>query len=92
MVIRHAGTIIGGLMAWQEDDHGIIENVFVCKSWRNRGLAKYLLVQALIYLKTNELYSTHLEVVTTNQFALSLYQSVGFHVDSEEIRYFIQLN
>lgn len=92
MVIRHAGTIVGGLMAWQEDDHGIIEDVFVRRSWRNRGLAKYLLVQALIYLKTNELHSAHLEVVTTNQSALSLYQSVGFHVDSEEIRYFIQLN
>ncbi|MCL9660056.1 GNAT family N-acetyltransferase [Paenibacillus hunanensis] len=62
------------------------------KSWRNRGLAKHLLVQALIYLKTNELHSTKLEVMTTNQSALSLYQSVGFCVDSEETRYFIQLN
>ncbi|MFD1178543.1 GNAT family N-acetyltransferase [Paenibacillus puldeungensis] len=92
MVIRQTDTIIGGLMAWQEDDHGVIEDVFVREPWRKRGFAKYLLTQALRYLKANQLPCANLMVLTTNKSALSLYESVGFHADKEEIRYFIKLN
>lgn len=91
MVIRQQDTIVAGLMAWQEEDYGVIENVFVREPWRKRGFAKYLLTQALKYLKANELQSANLMVETTNKSALSLYESVGFYTDSEEIRYFIKL-
>lgn len=92
MVIRQTDAIVGGLMAWQEDDHGVIEDVFVRESWRKRGFAKYLLTQALRYLKANQLQYANLMVLTTNKSALSLYESVGFHADKEEIRYFTKLN
>lgn len=92
MVIRHADTIIGGLMAWQEEEHGVIEDVFVREPWRKRGIARYLLTQALQYLKSHQLPNANLMVLTTNQSALSLYESVGFTMDKEEIRYFIKLN
>lgn len=51
MVVREADTIVGSLMAWREGDQGLIENVFV----RERRIAKYMLTQALNYLKANEL-------------------------------------
>ncbi|WHX51396.1 GNAT family N-acetyltransferase [Paenibacillus woosongensis] len=92
MVIRQRGTIVGGLMAWQEADHGVIEDVFVREPWRKRGIAKYLLTQALKYLKANQLQSVSLMVLTTNKSALALYESVGFCVDKEEVRYFTELN
>lgn len=91
MVIRQSDTIVGGLMAWQEEDHGVIEDVFVREPWRKRGIAKYLLTQALRYLKSNQLQDASLEVLTTNKSALSLYESVGFNIEREEIRYFIDL-
>ncbi|WP_353057114.1 MULTISPECIES: GNAT family N-acetyltransferase [Paenibacillus] len=44
MVIRQTDTIVGGLMAWQEEaGHGVIEDIFVRESWRKRGFARYLL-------------------------------------------------
>ena len=92
MVIRQSDAIVGGLMAWQEADHGVIEDVFVREPWRKRGIAKYLLTQALKYLKSHQLQNANLMVLTTNKSALSVYESVGFCADKEEIRYFTKLN
>ncbi|WP_230873666.1 GNAT family N-acetyltransferase [Paenibacillus woosongensis] len=92
MVIRQKDAIVGGLMAWQGADHGVIEDVFVREPWRKRGIAKYLLTQALKYLKANQLQSASLMVLTTNKSALALYESVGFCADKEEVRYFTELN
>ncbi|MGG4440405.1 GNAT family N-acetyltransferase [Brevibacillus fortis] len=88
MVIRHNDTIAAGLMAWREEDEGVVEDVFVQEPWRQRGFAKFLLTQALGYLKSHELKSAYLMVETTNQSALALYESVGFQIDKEEIRYY----
>ncbi|MFD0589945.1 GNAT family N-acetyltransferase [Paenibacillus sp. GCM10027627] len=92
VVIRQSDVIVGGLMAWQEAKHGVIEDVFVREPWRNRGIAKYLLTQALKYLKSHQLQTAKLMVLPTNKSALSLYESVGFYTDSEEIRYFTKLD
>ncbi len=67
------------------------EDVFVQEPWRKRGFAKFLLAQALEYLKAHELNSAYLKVETTNLSALSLYKSVGFEVEKEEIRYYTEL-
>lgn len=92
MVIRQIDTIVGGLMTWQEEDYGVIEDVFVREPWKKRGIAKFTLTQALKYLKSHKLQKATLMVLTTNKSALSLYESVGFYTDKEEIRYFTKLN
>lgn len=92
MVIRQEDTLVGGLMVWREKDYGVIEDVFVREPWRKRGIAKFLLTQALRYLKSHQIHSATLMVLTTNKSALSLYESVGFYTDNEEIRYFTTLN
>lgn len=92
MIVREGETIVGCVMVWKDqDDMGVIEELFVRKNWRNRGIAKYLLTQALTYLKNNEIPIVELMVDTTNRSALSLYQSVGFQIVEEEVRYFIDL-
>ncbi|WP_369901292.1 GNAT family N-acetyltransferase [Bacillus manliponensis] len=91
MIVRQANTITSGLMAWREEDYGMIEDIFVRKPWRKRGFAKFLLTQALNYLKSHDLKYAHLMVLTTNKSALSLYESVGFYEDGEEIRYYTEL-
>ncbi|NRS49644.1 N-acetyltransferase [Brevibacillus sp. HB2.2] len=91
MVIRHNDTIAAGSMAWREEDEGVIEDVFVQEPWRKRGFAKFLLAKALEYLKSHELNSAYLMVETTNLSAMSLYKSVGFEVEKEEIRYYTEL-
>lgn len=91
MVVREANTIVGSLMVWREDAIGYLEDVFVRAPWRHRGIAKYMLTQGLDYLKSHELKSAQLMVLTTNMSALSLYESVGFMRVQEEIRYYTEL-
>lgn len=91
LVVREGEEIIGSLMVWQEQNHGYIENVFVREPWRQLGIAKYMLVQALSYCKAHELEQVYLMVLTDNDSALSLYESVGFYPKSEERRYRIEL-
>ncbi|WP_188540741.1 GNAT family N-acetyltransferase [Paenibacillus segetis] len=93
IVVREvtSSTIVGSLMVWQEEDNGVIEDVFVREPWRHRGVAKYMLITALNYLKDHEQQSVRLMALTTNDSALSLYESVGFVRVKEEIRYFTEL-
>lgn len=92
ITIRDKGTIIASAMAWQEDEMGVIEEVFVRKHWRKQGIAKFLLTTALTYLKEKGLKEAKLMVDTENEKALNLYKSVGFEVTDEENRFFIELN
>ncbi|MEK5034344.1 GNAT family N-acetyltransferase [Paenibacillus sp. FSL R7-0302] len=87
MVVRDAGRVAGSLMVWQEEELGIIEDVFVCKPWRRRGIAKALLNHALMYLQEKGLEQAQLVALTTNDSALSLYHSAGFQTGRQEIRY-----
>ncbi|GGA60531.1 GNAT family N-acetyltransferase [Ornithinibacillus halotolerans] len=89
--IRHDGQIIACAMAWQEEDTGVIEDVFVRPEWRKNGLATFLLTTALTYLKDLGLPKAYLMVDTENEHALKLYQSVGFQVVEEERRFFVTL-
>jgi ribosomal protein S18 acetylase RimI-like enzyme len=91
MTIHQDDTLVAGLMAWQEEDYGVIEDVFVREEWRQNGLAKYLLAEGLQYLKELGLAHAMLVVSPTNDSALSLYESVGFYRDNEEVRYYIDL-
>ncbi|WP_047986509.1 GNAT family N-acetyltransferase [Ornithinibacillus californiensis] len=90
--VRDNGKIIASAMAWQEEDMGVIEDVFVIENWRKLGIAKFLLTTGLTYLKEIGLDRASLMVDTENENALNLYRSVGFHVVEEERRYFITLD
>lgn len=91
IIIREAGTVIGSVMVWQEDEGGVIEDVFVREAWRRRGIASFLLVEALKYLQGYGLGTASLVARTDNASALALYTSAGFQTESEETRYYIEL-
>lgn len=91
-IVREDTTIVGSIMAWiDEDEDGMIEDLFVRNLWRKQGIAKHLLSQALIYLKDHGCVFAELQVETANRSALSLYHSVGFKEVSEEVRYHREL-
>lgn len=85
-------SLVGSVMAWRDEDNGYIEDVWVRESLRRRGISRYLLTRALVYLKFNGLETDWLMVDTQNSSALSLYENVGFLIDIEETRYFTDLN
>ncbi|PWV98542.1 acetyltransferase (GNAT) family protein [Paenibacillus cellulosilyticus] len=91
LTIRHDGKLAASLMVCQVDDTAEIEEVFVREPWRKRGLARFLLAQGLTYIQSLGLSKAGLMVLTDNDSALSLYESIGFLRASEEIRYCIDL-
>jgi ribosomal protein S18 acetylase RimI-like enzyme len=92
IVVRDAGgAVAGSLMVWQEEQNGIIEDVFVREPWRRRGIAKVLLVSAMQYLKEHGLDQVQLIAMAANESALSLYESVGFQRGRLELRTYTEL-
>ncbi len=91
IIAREAGTVVASVMAWQEDAGGVIEDVFVREAWRRRGIARFLLAEALKYLQGHGLETASLITGTDNDSAQALYQSVGFHIVSEETRHYMEL-
>ncbi|MED5016540.1 GNAT family N-acetyltransferase [Paenibacillus chibensis] len=91
-VVREGVTLVGSIMAWvDEDGDGMIEDLFVRHPWRKQGIAKFLLSQALAYLKDHGCSFAELQVETANISALSLYHAVGFKEVSEEVRFHREL-
>ncbi|WP_194287361.1 GNAT family N-acetyltransferase [Gracilibacillus oryzae] len=89
----HNEEIIGSVMAWKETDEsiGTIENVFVKPDWRKRGLASHLIIEGIRHLQDCNLKQVQLLVETKNESALKLYQSIGFEIEKEEKRFWIDI-
>jgi ribosomal protein S18 acetylase RimI-like enzyme len=64
---------------------GATEWVFVLPQWRRRGVARYLLREALVYLRERGLAYAELQVVADNRQGLGLYEAVGYWLYREEI-------
>ena len=64
---------------------GYTEEVFCLPAWQGRGIATYLLVQALGYLAERGLRHATLQVSAANEGALGLYRRLGYRVFSENV-------
>ena len=74
--------IIGSAMALT---NGLLDYVFVLPEWRGRGIARALVLEALKFLQERDHTQAWLEVLSHNQVAVGLYQSLGFETFKEEI-------
>jgi GNAT superfamily N-acetyltransferase len=78
--------IIGNIfLVVQEEEtrYGLIEDLFVNKSYRNYGLGQYLLIRALDYFKLLGLDESRVEVWSSNNRASKLYYKVGYKFEKE---------
>jgi ribosomal protein S18 acetylase RimI-like enzyme len=81
-----AGNIM--VFARHQDDEpvGIVEDLFVHRQWRRRGIATHLLHAALAYLRNTGIHRVQLEMWSANKPALHLYRALGFSpIDETEI-------
>ncbi len=67
------------------------EYIFVRARWRGRGIAAYLIAQALHYLKELGREAAYLEVRADNDHALDLYRRLGYNVVDETRLYVLDL-
>jgi Acetyltransferases len=71
--------LIGSSMTWMiTEERSAIENIFVMPEWRNKNIAKYMITEALKYLKNKGKSIATLSVHGDNKPAISLYNSLGF--------------
>ena len=92
----HGTEIAGNIMVYQEgaagDAVGCIEDLFVQRRWRKRGIARYLLYVALAHFRNSGIHRVQLEMWSANEPALHLYRAFGFSaIEETEIavgRYF----
>lgn len=85
-VAWHGDTVAGvALSEITERGVGEISELSVRKQWRNHGLGRALLIHALHALKARGL--EHIRVFTDVEPARHLYESVGFRVLTDYIRY-----
>ena len=81
------GEEIAGVALCEINEHGVgeISELSVRERWREQGLGRALLVNALYALQARGL--AHVRIFTDSNEARRLYESVGFRVLTEYMRY-----
>jgi ribosomal protein S18 acetylase RimI-like enzyme len=78
----HGTEIAGNIMVFQkgagDDAMGCIEDLFVQRQWRKRGIARYLLYVALDHFQDSGIHRVQLEMWSANEPAFHLYRAFGF--------------
>lgn len=69
------------LLHIEEEDnikYGCLEDIFVSREYRNKGLGEYLVLRGLDYFKKQGLIDSRLEVWSSNERAPRLYYKLGY--------------
>jgi ribosomal protein S18 acetylase RimI-like enzyme len=60
--------------------YGYIEDIFVKKEFRKKGIATQLVLEFLNYVKSNKINKVYLSVNLKNNNAINLYKKIGFEI------------
>jgi ribosomal protein S18 acetylase RimI-like enzyme len=70
--------IVGYLFLKKEDKGYLIDGLYVEEDYRNQGIAKSLIEEAIKIVKEKEVSSLSINVMYENKIALKLYKYLGF--------------
>jgi GNAT superfamily N-acetyltransferase len=81
------GGLVGSVMAYPDEEAGwgVVDDVFVLPEWRRRGIARRLVGEGIRYFREQGVQEVHLDVVQSNEPAISLYRSMGYLTIDEEV-------
>lgn len=84
----HNGEIVGNIMLFIEEESannriGWVEDLFVKKDWRNKGIARNLINRGLKHFQDCKADEVRIEVWSANERAMSLYKQFGFEFYEE---------
>lgn len=84
-----AGNIVGSaLVYWNPKENfgvGITKEVFVTTPWRGKGIAKFIVKEALLYLQAHGLQEARLIVPSPNDQALTVYMTLGYEFVNQQL-------
>jgi ribosomal-protein-alanine N-acetyltransferase len=82
------GVRAGYVGSWLTLPNAEILNLFVSEQYRGKGLGKKLMNQVIEICKQEEIQNITLEVRKSNHYAITMYQSLGFHVATTRKNYY----
>jgi len=80
-----AGYLIGTLFKEPWQRMGYVDDLFILKNFRKRGIAKLLVKEFIKIVKKEGLEKCSLGLIAKNKKALSLYSSLGFKIARYEM-------
>ena len=87
IAIYHKEKMIANILLLVEVDSGIkygcLEDLFVSKDFRKKGIGEYLVTRGLEYFKSIGLKESRLEVWSSNVRASKLYYKLGYRFMKE---------
>ena len=81
------GQLAGSVVAYPDGEAGwgVVDDVFVLPEWRRRGIARRMVGEGIRYLREQGVEEVRLDVVQSNEPAVSLYRSMGYVTINEEV-------
>jgi ribosomal protein S18 acetylase RimI-like enzyme len=87
---KMAGFIIGTKINNLFNKFGYIDDLFISKNFRRRGIATLLIEGFVDYLKNEDIMKLRLGVSIKNRNALKFYKKAGFKIDYYEMEKLIK--
>ena len=85
-IVEENNEIIGYIVCWYYHTELHIGNIAVVASKQGKGIGRYLIDTIFEYFK--DCKTAFLEVKETNNRAINLYKTYGFHIAYTRIRYY----
>ncbi|MFC7394353.1 GNAT family N-acetyltransferase [Scopulibacillus cellulosilyticus] len=77
----YQGNIIGSVMTWELGENiSMTEQMFILPHWRQKGIARQILTDALVSLRDKGKTEVLLGVLSHNKGAINLCKSAGYHL------------
>jgi ribosomal protein S18 acetylase RimI-like enzyme len=79
------GRIVAVAVSGAGGATGYVQRLAVHPDHQRRGLARALVLDALVWMRRRKLTAAYVNTAVTNQPALALYKSLGFHLLDEQL-------
>lgn len=86
-VAEHGGELVGCAMAGHDGRRGYLQHVVVAPRHRGRGIARELVARCVAALSEQGIEKMHLDVMTSNEAAMSFWKRLGWFRRNDLVRY-----
>ena len=86
-IAEQDGQLIGCVMCGHDGRRGYLQHLSVLPEYRRQGVANQLVEHSLAQLELLGIYKTHIDVFRSNDLAQSYWESQGWQLRTDIVRY-----
>ena len=86
-IAEQDGQLIGCVMCGHDGRRGYLQHLIVLPEYRRQGVANQLVEHSLAQLELLGIYKTHIDVFRSNDLAQSYWESQGWQLRTDIVRY-----